>query len=337
MSSFATENIHELAFQSNRLARTPLKLSNIEARIFTLCLGCLHQHEESLEVQVSIKDVLKVATGEGYDRVRDGCKGLNSNPISVETTEKDSGLRTFITTPLFVELRLEERTGILTGSFNEKLREHLLQLKQEFTKCQLQTLLTLKSAFAHRLYWILKSWEKPTGTVTIERQKLRDMLQGEEQPQSYPLWADFKRFVLEPAMKEIQTTDWPVSYSENKAGRTVKSVLFTIPIQQQEESSVGPKVKLTPDEAQIYQDWLRGKSEILLQQYFRMQLTYKLTEYQARKICDSIKSQEALNKLTKTLHDINLAQVNNVPMKSLASYSVNKLKEAFPGVFDKTK
>jgi len=334
MTGFVTENLHELAFQHNKLARAPMRLTNVEARIFALCLACLHQESQELTIEVNVKDVGQARNGEAYERVRDGCKGLTSNPVQIETVDSQSGLRTYVTTPLFAELRLEEGSGLLTGSFNEKLRQHLLQLKQEFTRCEVQTLLTLKSAYAHRLYWVLKSWEKPLGTVTLDRQELRDMLQGREQPQSYPLWADFKRFILEPAMKELQGVDWDVQYQEKRRGRTVTSVTFTIPVEKPERVERIQKAgKLSPEEAEQYKAALKSKYQPLYEQYMRMQLDFKLTEPQARQVCDAIASLDMYNKLTKALYDVQLARVNNVPIKNLAAYTVNLIKEALPGIF----
>ena len=328
MTGFATENLHELVFQHNKLARSPLKLSNVEARIFALCLACLHQDKEALSVEVSVKDVTPARNGEAYERVRDGCASLTSNAVKIETVEKASGLRTFIVTPLFAELRLEEGSGLLTGEFNEKLRQHLLQLKQEFTVCDVQTLLQLKSAYAHRLYWILKSWEKPSGTVTIERQALRDMLQGQEQPQSYPLWADFKRFVLEPALQELKGVEWQIAYDEKRRGRTVTALTFTIPMERPDRVEKLEKAgKLSPAELERYEKILKAKSQPLAEQYMRMQLAFKLTEPQARKICDGINTDEDFKKLTKVLYDVHLARVNNVPIKNLGAYTLNQIQQ----------
>jgi plasmid replication initiation protein len=334
MTGFATENLHELAFQHNKLARTPMRLTNVEARIFALCLACLHQESQELSIEVNVKDVVGARNGEAYERVRDGCKGLSSNPVQIETIDSQSGLRTYVTTPLFAELRLEEGSGLLTGSFNEKLRQHLLQLKEQFAKADVQTLLTLKTAYAHRLYWVLKSWEKPLGTVTLERQALRDMLQGQEQPQSYPLWADFKRFVLEPAMKELHGVGWDVQYQEKRRGRTVTSVTFTIPVEKPERVERIEKAgKLGPEEVERYKDILKGKHEPLVQQYMRMQLDFKLTEPQARQVCDAIADLDMYKKLTKVLYDVQIARTNNVPIKNLGAYTVNSIKEVLPGIF----
>lgn len=336
MTGFATENLHELAFQHNKLARAPMRLSNVEARIFALCLACLHQESQELSIEVNVKDVVQARNGGAYERVRDGCRGLTSNPVQVETTDSKSGLRTYVTTPLFAELRLEEGSGLLTGSFNEKLREHLLQLKQEFTRCEVQTLLELKSAYAHRLYWVLKSWEKPTGTVTLDRQVLRDMLQGQEQPQSYPLWADFKRFVLEPAMKELHGVDWNVQYQEKRVGRTVTSVTFTIPVEKAERVEQFKQAgALSLEEAEQYKVALKAKYHPLYDQYMRLQLDYKLTEPQARQVCDGISDLDMFKKLTKALYDVQIARANNVPIKNLAAYTVNTVKESLPTIFAK--
>jgi plasmid replication initiation protein len=331
--TFATKNLNELAYQHNDLVRAPLKLTHVEARIFALGLACLHQHSDSLEVSIAIVDVVKSSGGAAYDLVKAGCLGLTSKPVRVESEK--AGLRTLVLKPLFKLLKLDEGTGHLTGKFNDELRDYLLQLNGQYTRVEIETLLTLKSAHAHRLYWILKSWEKPSGAHTFEFDMLRKMFLGEESD-AYSLWTDFKRYVLEPAKKELHELSWLVEYQEHKTGKKVSSVSFTIPLQQQAQSDTANiKTKLTFAQAEEYRKHLTAKYPPLLEQYNRMQLQFNLSEYQARKVANHIKDEEMFKKLTVTLRQVQLSVINNQPMETLVKFTVNKLKEAFPEVFKK--
>lgn len=332
--AFVTKNLNTLAYQSNDLVRAPLKLTHVEARIFALALGCLHQLEDSLAVKIHIKDVVNSTGGAAYDMVKAGCLGLSTKPIVNETGK--IGKRTLVIKTLFTGLKLDEGSGELVGKFNEELKEYLLHLNGQFTIVEIETLLTLKSAHAHRLYWILKSWEKPHGTAIFDFEELRKMFLGEGS-NTYTLWTDFKRYVLEPAKKELHEIGWLIEYQETKRGKKVDSISFKIPVQQQPDEPGKTKGKLTPDQLEEYRKRLRAKYEPLLKQYERMQLDFKLTESQARKIADFITSEELFHKLTKTLYNINWDIINKVKMGNIGSHSIEKLKETFPTIWPEKK
>jgi plasmid replication initiation protein len=291
-NTFATPHLPKLVFQHNNLVRASLKISNIEARIFALSLASLNQDTDSLAIEIAIRDIIvKPPGGGGYKLIREGCQNLTSNLIRVETTGPE-GQHTFVNTPLFQELRLEEGSGLLTGAFHEKLRHHLLQPTLEFTKCEVQALLTLKSAPAHRLYWILKSWGKSLGSITLQLDQLRNMLLGQD-ASSYLIWTDFKRSLLEPARMELENAGWPISYEEKKRGRKVTSITFTIPIQTQAVKSkpaAGATQQLTSAQVEQYPGSLTTKDAPLIYLYQRMRLDFNLSEPQARAICDIVKN-----------------------------------------------
>lgn len=82
---------------------------------------------------------------------------------------------------------------------------------------------------------------------------------------------------------------------------------------------------------------MKSKYQPLYEQYMRMQLDFKLTEPQARQVCDAIADVDIYRKLTKALYDVQVARANNVPIKSLGAYTVNAIKEALPDVYAKKK
>jgi len=94
-----------------------------------------------------------------------------------------------------------------------------------FTKYKLENMGGLKSAYAIRLYELLKQYENlKTRKLTID--DLREILcLGDK----YTAMRDFKKRVLDLAITEINTcTDLKVSYENIKTGRKVTGFLFTI-------------------------------------------------------------------------------------------------------------
>ena len=61
---------------------------------------------------------------------------------------------------------------------------------------------------------------KETGLVRIKLDELKDMLETK-----YPLYADVKRYLLKPALDEIdKRTDYAIDWREIRVGRKVETI-----------------------------------------------------------------------------------------------------------------
>lgn len=121
----------------------------------------------------------------------------------------------------------EKGTGYVELTFSPYLKPYMLQLKEKFTQYQLANVLSMKSKYSPRIYEILKCNEfKRQEYIEIEIVELRKLLKAED---IYPLYADFKRKVIQQAQKEIKKlTDITFEFSEEKTGRKVTSLKFYI-------------------------------------------------------------------------------------------------------------
>ncbi len=117
------------------------------------------------------------------------------------------------------------KDGKIELEFSPKLKPYLLQLKENFTKYQLENILSLSSFYAIRIYELCKQYETiKTRIFTVE--DLKRILNIKEK---YKLYGDFKRKVLEIAEREInEKTDINISFEEIKTGRKVTSIKFII-------------------------------------------------------------------------------------------------------------
>lgn len=123
--------------------------------------------------------------------------------------------------------RYEKGSGMVTLKFSPDLKPYMLQLKEKFTQYQLANVLTMKSKYSPRIYEILKCNEfKKQGYTEVEIDELRRLLKTEN---IYPLYADFKRKVIQQAQKELKAlTDISFEFEEIKTGRKVTSIRFYI-------------------------------------------------------------------------------------------------------------
>ncbi|WP_148570181.1 replication initiation protein [Aliarcobacter cryaerophilus] len=70
---------------------------------------------------------------------------------------------------------LKYKEGVIEYAFDERLKQYLLNLKNNFTSYQLKNILSLKSVYAIRMYELLKQYEVAKAR-TIEIKELRSLL-----------------------------------------------------------------------------------------------------------------------------------------------------------------
>ena len=123
--------------------------------------------------------------------------------------------------------RYEKGSGMVTLKFSPDLKPYMLLLKEKFTQYQLANILCMKSKYSPRIYEILKCNEfKRQGYIEIEIGELRKLLKADE---IYPLYADFKRYILQRTQKELKkTSDINFDFEEIKTGRKVTALKFYI-------------------------------------------------------------------------------------------------------------
>lgn len=121
--------------------------------------------------------------------------------------------------------------------FDEDLKPFLLDLKKQYTQYRLFWTLAMKSKYSIRLYELLKSFENYANNTNQDVQCSLDFLKS-SMGIDYERWVDIRRFVIEPALVEInELTDINAGYKAIKTGRSVTRVDFFIisktnPIQQ---------------------------------------------------------------------------------------------------------
>lgn len=115
--------------------------------------------------------------------------------------------------------------SILTIKLNDILKEHLLNLKKEFFKVNLDSFLKLKSKYSKILYCILCQYKNVKKTrITFE--DLKNLL---DIPPTLKKYANFKQRVLNPtlkALKEFEEFDY-INLKEYKKIKSVYQIEFT--------------------------------------------------------------------------------------------------------------
>lgn len=323
--------VNEVAFLSNEVVRSPLALSNVEARIFALALGCLHQKQDSLDFTIHFQDITPGGRqgGSVYAELSTAQTRL-TQPLIIMAGRVGRRRRDALS--MFTRLTLDEGTRQITGKFNPELREHLLNLAGYFTTVELQSLLTFKSAHTQRLFWILRSYHNQQWNEPVDFEQLREWLFGTGSEQ-YSVWTDFNRYVLKPALEEFLAVGWEAKVTVQKRGRRVDSLLFALTNLNAAKAAPAlatSKKSLTLVEIAAFRTELATKYKDLPPLYDRLRSDFELKEYQAREVVKHIDNLEDFRAVQKVLYDVVLDLTNNKPIKSLAAYTLSKLKAVLP-------
>lgn len=239
------DDVEKIVKKSNYLVRSYYDLSTTEQKILLIAIAYIKDPEcrvvdiplPSYKKMLNIKDV-------NYTHFNTILKNLRQNTIVMATIDKNTNeVKEGIITGWVNSIYLKD--GYISIHFNVDIWDHLVNLKKEYTEYQLSNVLLLTSKYSIRLFEIFKShvWKKE---YLVKIEELRTLLFVEDKYKGY---YDFNKFVLEPAIKEInsiESIDFKVSYSPIKNGVKYDLVRFILEkeAEENEDSYIPPEVQM---------------------------------------------------------------------------------------------
>lgn len=144
-------------------------------------------------------------------QLKEQCIELFKKPIHIP--KKGKG---FLIASWFATIEYFEDKHELEYEISPKLAPYLLELKGRITKTHLQYILPMKSFYSMRIYTLLKEYER-IGSRTFVVSELQELLNvGESLKERYN---NFKKYVLNQAIKDINKTDIFIELEESKKER----------------------------------------------------------------------------------------------------------------------
>jgi plasmid replication initiation protein len=212
--------------KANKLIETSYKLGSREQFFILYLIAKISQEETDFnKYQMHYSDVARILNFDGRRRIANKSdvfklmRNLNNNPINFTDGDED------VQSVWITELRSNRKTGVLTFTFPESLKDYLLQLRQHFTQYNIHNIVYL-NGHSTRMYEILKRYEfKKQVTLTVDKLKFFLGI-----PDKYPEFYEFKRRILKPAQEELlKYTDLSFTYKAvEKDGKKVLTLLFII-------------------------------------------------------------------------------------------------------------
>lgn len=111
---------------------------------------------------------------------------------------------------------------------DEDVFDYVQSLNKNFTGLRLETLYAFKSFHSMRIYELLKQWSQTKTEILYPIDSLKELL-GVEDNVGYKNFANFNKYVLQKAKKEInEKSELTIEVEGKKEGRAVKGVCFKI-------------------------------------------------------------------------------------------------------------
>ena len=225
---------------SNKLTEARYFLTVGEQKIILLLISMITPNDiDFKDYEIKISDFAKVMGLSGnsiYERMNETLDRLLSRVIHIQ---KPTG---FLKIGWVSSAEYIEKKGVVRLSFDKKLKPYLIQVKEEFTKYRLFTITKFQSSYTIRIYMLLKQYEK-IGFRKFEVIELREILGIENN--KYPLFKDFKKWVLNQVKKEFETknketgcyvSDITFDLETIRTGREITHLKFIIKRQTFQES-----------------------------------------------------------------------------------------------------
>lgn len=220
----------DLILVDNKLVDSRYALSPWETRAMLHVLSRMNPDDDpSSPVAVPLRDLMPDGTGGSQWRhLKAARRRLQARSVEVPLAKDEWDAFNWFPTIKYRNSGSPDnplKLPALIFTFHPELRKYLFDLKQRFTRYDLQILLQFRSPYATRLYQVLKSHEGIRVRV-LKVEWMRDRFQMEGK---FRTMSNFTARFLDPACAEIsEKSDIEVSYEKLKEWKSVTAVRFTI-------------------------------------------------------------------------------------------------------------
>lgn len=159
---------------------------------------------------------IEVGSGKNNTNLKQTLRKLAQRVVEINTKDK------WVLFPVLSETEILFDSEKIKVKIHEKMKPLIYDLKERFTKYQLENVLRLKSKYAFRLYEWLKSFNSENVVGYIGKLKTLFCV-------NYKRAIDIVTKCIEPAVAEINAkTDLVVSFTREKTGRAITAVSFNV-------------------------------------------------------------------------------------------------------------
>ena len=286
--------------KSNQVIEASYQLSAVEQRIILAAISLIPKNQiitddELYPVSVNELQLLGVHEKTAYRDLKEGVNRLYERSINVSIDEKSIKMR------WVQEVQFLDSQGVIGIRFSKPILPFISNLSREFTKYALSDIAGINSAYAIRIYELLVQYRQ-IGTREISVETLRTML---ELGKKYPLFADFKKRVIDTAVDQInEYSPLKVEYEQKKTGRKVTHIYFSFKekhkgLNENNRNSLNDFYRLTDAQINMF-----GNQLSRLHELSHLALEGESYEALAAKIKDMLRDQKQQKELLPYLKNL---------------------------------
>lgn len=286
--------------KSNQVIEASYQLSAVEQRIILAAISLIPKNQiitddELYPVSVNELQLLGVHEKTAYRDLKEGINRLYERSINLSVDDKSIKMR------WVQEVQFLDSQGVIGIRFSKPILPFISNLSREFTKYALSDIAGINSAYAIRIYELLVQYRQ-IGKREISVETLRTML---ELGKKYPLFADFKKRVIDTAVDQInEYSPLKVTYEQKKTGRKVTHIIFSFKEKSKSLNENNPNIskdfyKLTDAQINMF-----GNQLSRLHELSHLALEGESYEALASKIKDMLRDQRQQKQLLPYLKNL---------------------------------
>ena len=209
--------------KSNQVIEASYQLSAVEQRIVLAAISRIPKNQPITDDElypVSVHELKQLGVHEktAYRDLKEGINRLYERSINLSIDDESIKMR------WVQEIQFLDSQSVIGIRFSKPILPFISNLSREFTKYALSDIAGINSGYGIRIYELLVQYRQ-IGKREISVESLRTML---ELGKKYPLFADFKKRVIDTAIDQInEYSPLKVTYEQKKTGRKVTHIIFS--------------------------------------------------------------------------------------------------------------
>ena len=228
----------KLVVKDNALMNASYNLDLVEQRLILLAIiearesGKGINANDPLTVHAeSYINQFNVARQTAYQALKDACDDLFARQFSYQEIN-ERGNTENVRSRWVSEIRYVDAEATVKLIFAPIVIPLITRLEKRFTQYEMKQIAELSTGYAIRLYELLICWRTTGKTPVIELSEFRQKMGVLDS--EYQRMYDFKKYVLEPSIKQVnEHTDIISTYEQHKKGRLITGFSFKFKAKKQ--------------------------------------------------------------------------------------------------------
>ena len=236
----STTNKSLMIRKSNALIEASFKLTISEQRLLIVLASTISPDDEDFkDYTITVSEFARMFELELNSNLYDTLQNAALSLMKQQLRFTDDSVIEVVQWLSYI--KYVKGSGVVKLRFDKSLTPHLLQLKERFTQYRLNSIVRLSGQYSVRLYELLKAESFKAKNGKFERffqiDDLRSILGVN--PSAYPVFNDFKLYVINPSVNEISfSSDLAINEVRyGKTGRKITNVIFLVEVLSKDQAN----------------------------------------------------------------------------------------------------